>query len=150
MTSAKFGTYFPTYAPNTPVGCTSSLRRKEIMGGWLMSCFLTTILVLTMLGTWIIPPILSCPSLCIMDIRKGARGKPTCAFTPEHHSVLTGLKEYGYSGIDDSSKVRHLLKGIKTTELDVLKSQVMASTTMRDDFPGTVELYSTFIKQMKA
>jgi hypothetical protein len=64
----------------------------------------------------------------------------------EQHSVLNGLKEYGYSGIDDSSKVRHLLKGIKTTEMDVCKAQVMASPTLRDDFPATVELYSTFIK----
>jgi hypothetical protein len=68
----------------------------------------------------------------------------------EQHSVLNGLKEYGYSGIDDSSKARHLLKGIKTTELDVCKAQVMASPNLRDDFPATVELYSTFIKQMKA
>jgi hypothetical protein len=68
----------------------------------------------------------------------------------EQHSVLKGLKEYGYSGIDDSSKVRHVLKGIKMTELDVCKSQVMASPTLRDDFPETVELYSTFIKTMKA
>jgi hypothetical protein len=67
----------------------------------------------------------------------------------EQHSVLNGLKEYGYSGIDDSSKVRHLLKGIKTTDLDVCKAQVMASPTLRDDFTATVELYSTFIKQMK-
>jgi hypothetical protein len=28
----------------------------------------------------------------------------------EQHSVLNGLKDYGYAGIDDSSKVRHLLK----------------------------------------
>jgi hypothetical protein len=33
----------------------------------------------------------------------------------EQHSVLNGLKDYGYAGIYDSSKVRHLLKGIKTT-----------------------------------
>jgi hypothetical protein len=33
----------------------------------------------------------------------------------EQHSVLNGLKYYGYAVIDDSSKVRHLLKGIKTT-----------------------------------
>jgi hypothetical protein len=40
----------------------------------------------------------------------------------EQHSVLNGLKDYGYAGIDDSSKVRHLLKGIKTSELDVCKA----------------------------
>jgi hypothetical protein len=68
----------------------------------------------------------------------------------DQHSVLNGLKKYGYSGIDDSSKVRHLLKGIKTTELDVCKAQVMDSPTLLDDFPATVKLYSTFIKQMKA
>jgi hypothetical protein len=59
----------------------------------------------------------------------------------EQHSVLNGLKEYGYSGIDDSSKVRHLLKGIKTTDMDVCKAQVMASTNLRDDCLATVELY---------
>jgi hypothetical protein len=68
----------------------------------------------------------------------------------EQHSVLNGLKYYGYAGIGDSSKVRHLLKVIKTTELDVCKAQVMASPSLRDDFAATVELYSTFIKQLKA
>jgi hypothetical protein len=33
----------------------------------------------------------------------------------EHHAVINGLKDYGYAGVDDSSKVYHLLKGIKTT-----------------------------------
>jgi hypothetical protein len=60
------------------------------------------------------------------------------------------LKEYGYALIEDSSKVSHLLKGIKTTELDVCKTQVMASPSLREDFASTVELYSTFIKQMRA
>jgi hypothetical protein len=67
----------------------------------------------------------------------------------EQHSVLNGLKYYGYASIDDSSKVRHLLKGIKTTELYVCKTQVMASPSLRDNFSATVEIYSTFIKQMK-
>jgi hypothetical protein len=68
----------------------------------------------------------------------------------EPHSVLNGLKYYGYSGIDDFSKVRHLLKGIKTTELDVCKTHVMVSPSLHDDFASTVELYCTFIKQMKS
>jgi hypothetical protein len=68
----------------------------------------------------------------------------------EQHSVLNGLKDYGYAGIDDSSKVCHLLKGINTTELDLCKRQVMASPSLRDNFATTVELYSTFIKQIKA
>jgi hypothetical protein len=60
------------------------------------------------------------------------------------------LKDYGYAGIDDFSKVCNLLKGIKTTDLNVCKTQVMASPSFHDDFAATVELYSTFIKQIKA
>jgi hypothetical protein len=59
------------------------------------------------------------------------------------------LKYYGYAGIDEASKVRHLLKGVKTTELDVCKTQVMASPSLRDNFAATVELYCTFIKKIK-
>jgi hypothetical protein len=58
--------------------------RKEKNGrleGWLMSCFLTTILVLTMLGTWLTLPRLSCPALCTMARRKGSRGKLMCEST---------------------------------------------------------------------
>jgi hypothetical protein len=58
----------------------------------------------------------------------------------EQHSVLNGLKDYGYAGIDDSSEVCHLLKGIKTTELDVCKTHMMASPSLRDNFATTVEL----------
>jgi hypothetical protein len=42
------------------------------------------------------------------------------------------------------------LKGIKTTELDVCKTQVTVSPTLRYDFTATVELYSIFIRQTKA
>jgi hypothetical protein len=68
----------------------------------------------------------------------------------EQHTILNGRKEYGYSVIYDCSKVRHLMKGIKTMELDVCKANIMASPTLRDDLSGMVELYSSFIKQMKA
>jgi hypothetical protein len=60
------------------------------------------------------------------------------------------LKDYGYAGIDDSSKFRHLLKVIQTTELDVCNTQVMAIPSLHDDFTATVELYSTFIKPVKS
>jgi hypothetical protein len=68
----------------------------------------------------------------------------------EQHTVLNGLKEYGYSGIDDCSKVQHFMKGINTTELDVCKANTMASPTLRAKISRTVEPYSTFIKQTKA
>jgi hypothetical protein len=37
---------------------------------------------------------------------------------------LNGLKEYGYSGIDGSSKVRILMRGIKTTGMDFCKANI--------------------------
>jgi hypothetical protein len=43
-----------------------------------------------------------------------------------------------------------LFKGIKTSELDVCKAQVMAIPPLRDDFAATFELYSTFINQLRA
>jgi hypothetical protein len=52
--------------------------------------------------------------------------------------------------IDDSSKVRILMKGINTTELDVYKANIMAGPALHVNFMDTVEVYSTFIKQMKA
>jgi hypothetical protein len=67
----------------------------------------------------------------------------------DQHAVLNGLKEYGYSGIDDCSKVHHLMKGIKITELDVYKAKIMASPPLRDNFVAAVELYSTLKKQTK-
>jgi hypothetical protein len=59
----------------------------------------------------------------------------------EQHSVVNGLKDYGYAGIDHSSKVCRLLKGIKTTEPDVCKTRVIASPSLRDEFAATIELY---------
>jgi hypothetical protein len=64
--------------------------------------------------------------------------------------LLNGLKYYGYTGIDNSSKVHHLLKGIKTTELDVCNTQVMSSPSLRDDFEPNFKLFPTFINKMKA
>ena len=43
------------------------------------------------------------------------------------HAILTGLVGHGYSGIDDWSKVQHLMAGIKTKVLDPVKAQIMAS-----------------------
>ena len=36
----------------------------------------------------------------------------------EQHTILEGLKEYGYAGMDEGSKTRHLFGGIKTTAPD--------------------------------
>ena len=65
----------------------------------------------------------------------------------DQHAILTGLVEHGYSGIDDRSKLRHLMAGIKTKVLDPVKTQIMASATLRNDFDTCVNLYKDFIEQ---
>ena len=49
----------------------------------------------------------------------------------EQHTILEGLKEYGYAGMDEGSKTRHLLAGIKTTELDSVKTQILCNAELR-------------------
>ena len=65
----------------------------------------------------------------------------------EQHEILNGLTKYGYSGIDDGSKVRYLLGGIKTKDLDPVKVQIMASPGLREDYQGCVNLYQDYIAQ---
>ena len=65
----------------------------------------------------------------------------------EQHEILNGLTKYEYSGIDDGSKVRYLLGGIKTKDLDPVKVQIMASPGLREDYEGCVNLYQDYIAQ---
>ena len=43
----------------------------------------------------------------------------------EQHNISMGMKVHGYSGIDDLSKVRYLIDGIKNYKLEVVKTQVI-------------------------
>ena len=67
----------------------------------------------------------------------------------DHHSVLTDLTSHGYAGIDERSKVRHLLKGIKTFKMDSVKTAILASDTLRSDFGGCVTLYKDYMTQQE-
>ena len=63
------------------------------------------------------------------------------------HQILTDLKEHAYSGIDETSKVRHLLVGIKTETFDAVETQIIASDTICSNFSSCVKLYKYFISQ---
>ena len=52
----------------------------------------------------------------------------------DQHAILTGLVKHGYYGIDYRSKVRHFMAGINTKVLDPVKTQIMASAALRNDF----------------
>ncbi len=66
----------------------------------------------------------------------------------DQHVILEGLVEHGYAGIDPRSKVRYLVDGIKTTKLDTIKSQILATPALRSDFDASVNLFQDFIKQV--
>ena len=65
----------------------------------------------------------------------------------DQHSILEGLVEHGYSGIDARSKVRYLLAGIGTNRLDTVKTRIMSDAALRNDFHACVNLFQDFIKQ---
>ncbi|KAI2506147.1 hypothetical protein MHU86_8282 [Fragilaria crotonensis] len=44
----------------------------------------------------------------------------------QQHSIMEGLIEHGYTGIDPRSKVRFLLDGIKTDKFDAVKTRIMS------------------------
>jgi hypothetical protein len=65
----------------------------------------------------------------------------------KQHTILDNLQADGmHNGINGLSKVRLLNQGIKTKELDVPKSQIMASAELRQDFDACISLYKDFIE----
>jgi len=64
--------------------------------------------------------------------------------------ILDGLKPHGYSGIDARSKVCHLMKGITSDRYNNVKTQILATAALREDFEACVNLYQDFIKQSAA
>jgi len=65
----------------------------------------------------------------------------------QQHSILDGLVLHGYAGIDEHSKVRHLVEGIKTDKLDTIKGQILASAKLCSSFDKWVTLFQDFIRQ---
>jgi hypothetical protein len=67
----------------------------------------------------------------------------------EQFQILNRLQRYGYSGIDEASKVCRLNAGIKTDKLNDPKAQIMASRALQDNFEDVVGLYQDFISQTR-
>ena len=65
----------------------------------------------------------------------------------EQHTFLDGLFQHGYAGIDEQSKTRYLMNGIKTIALDTVKTQLPIYTncthisnlkvSMHQEIPGS-------------
>jgi hypothetical protein len=68
----------------------------------------------------------------------------------DQHAILQGLVAHGYSGIDERSKVRHLVNGIKTPAIDPVKTRIMSDAALRNDFEACVNLFQDSIHQSGA
>jgi hypothetical protein len=52
----------------------------------------------------------------------------------KQHGILECLVEHGYKGINEGTKVCHLMDGIKTTKLDAVCALINANATLKKDF----------------
>jgi len=66
------------------------------------------------------------------------------------HSIFESLVEHGYVGIDERSKVRHLMDSIKTKTLDAAKAHIMANAGLRTNYNACVTLFKDFITQERS
>ena len=60
------------------------------------------------------------------------------------HDRLSGLEEYGYTGLDNGLKVSYLTDGIVAPHLQVCTTQILASPDLRQDFDGCANLYRDY------
>ena len=71
-------------------------------------------------------------------------GKYICMHQ-DQHTILEGLVEHGYAGIDERYKVCHHLDWIMTNELDTAKGQIWASHRLQTHFDECVTLFQNLI-----
>jgi hypothetical protein len=68
----------------------------------------------------------------------------------EQHAVLEDLKQHGHSGIDEGSKVRYLMAGVRTEQLDTVKASILGNLDLLTDFTAASSLYKAFIDSNNA
>ena len=87
---------------------TSSLRQEPEMEGQPIWLSRTTTLGPTTLVTWLLQ--LAQVNQCHLQRRRKALDfEGYATFHKEQHTILEGLNEYGYAGMDEGSKTRLLL-----------------------------------------
>ena len=62
----------------------------------------------------------------------------------EQYHVLISLEKHAYKGIDERSKVRHLIDGVKTAKLDTIKATILSFSEYRNSFDRCVTLHKDF------
>jgi hypothetical protein len=67
----------------------------------------------------------------------------------KQHTIAKNLMEHGYSGLDESSKVRHLLTGIQDNAVQPVVCQVLAMREEEKTFTTCSALFADFIRHLK-
>ena len=67
------------------------------------------------------------------------------------YNILEELKEKSaHNGMDESTRLRRLLQGIKANDLEVPKATIFASREISSDFARAVNLFKDYIRQRDA
>ena len=67
----------------------------------------------------------------------------------EQHQILQQLEDdHQYKGIDEGSKVRFLLAGIKMDKLNTIKAQILGDPLLQTNFDRCVDLFKAFLEQV--
>jgi hypothetical protein len=67
----------------------------------------------------------------------------------ELYAQAQDLRRFGLVGMDDHTRVRKLMDGIKTNKLESVKTMILANPALQTDFEGAVALYKQYISQDK-
>ena len=71
-----------------------------------------------------------------------------CRIHVNQHAILEGLRQQGvHTGLDERSKVRHLMDGIKTDMFQAVKTRIMSDDALQTDFTRAVSLFKDFLAQ---
>ena len=65
------------------------------------------------------------------------------------HNIIEGLIIYGYTGIDNRTKVLYLCNGIKSSAFAPVQAMVLANSELRHDFTRCITLFADYIQQDK-
>ena len=76
--------------------------------------------------------------------------KHYCTLHSQQHEILHRLQAHGNSGIDDTSKVRHLNNGIKDTALAGAKLATLSEVGNKKDFSTTLAYYRSVLTNHRA
>ena len=66
------------------------------------------------------------------------------------HIIIEGLVDHGYVGINERSKVCHLMEIIKTKALDAAKAQITANASLRTNYNACVTLFKDIIAKERS